>query len=235
MHGTAPQTLTMDDAQAIEGSGPAAERHRLALQRQRARWWRRPPTSSRQIAGTNAAYFALQRSVRSAQGSLFDETPGPRRRARSWCWAPTWPRTCSATARPSARRVRIKDQTLRVVGVLAPKGGGGFGSVDDQAFRADHASRRRGSSAPARPTATASGSRHPALGAECRRHQRHPGPHHGPAARAAPPEGGRQRRRLRIMNQASFLEHAQQHHRAAHDASWLPSPPSRCWSAASAS
>lgn len=31
-------------------------------------------------------------------------------------------------------RVKVKGQSLRVVGVLAEKGGGGFGSVDDQAF-----------------------------------------------------------------------------------------------------
>ncbi|MFZ1467155.1 MAG: ABC transporter permease [Anaerolineae bacterium] len=30
--------------------------------------------------------------------------------------------------------VRIKNQTLRVIGVLTPKGGGAFGSVDDRAF-----------------------------------------------------------------------------------------------------
>ena len=30
--------------------------------------------------------------------------------------------------------IRVNDQTLRVVGVLAPKGGGGFGSVDDYAL-----------------------------------------------------------------------------------------------------
>ncbi len=32
------------------------------------------------------------------------------------------------------QNVRIKDQPLRVIGVLAKKGSGGFGSVDDQAF-----------------------------------------------------------------------------------------------------
>ena len=43
-------------------------------------------------------------------------------------------KTLFGTGQAVGETVRIKGQSLRVIGVLAPKGGGGFGSVDDQAF-----------------------------------------------------------------------------------------------------
>ena len=53
--------------------------------------------------------------------------------------------------------MRVKDQTLRVIGVLATKGGGGIGSVDDQAFAPITFVHSSACSARARPTATATG------------------------------------------------------------------------------
>lgn len=46
----------------------------------------------------------------------------------------TLAQTLFGTGQAVGQAVRIKGQTLQVVGVLATKGGGGFGSVDDQAF-----------------------------------------------------------------------------------------------------
>jgi putative ABC transport system permease protein len=125
----AAQNLTMDDVQAISdlglplngiapqfsGSGdivaPAADKYAS-------------------IAGTTPAYFDLQ-NLRAASGSLFDE--GQTRAGTPVAvLGANLAKDLFGNGTAVGQTVRIKDQTLRVVGVLAAKGGGGMGSVDDQ-------------------------------------------------------------------------------------------------------
>jgi putative ABC transport system permease protein len=129
---SAAQTLTLDDAQAISNLGlplngisaqfngnadivaPAADKNAT-------------------INGTMPAYFAMQ-DLRPASGSLFDEGQG-RAGAPVAVLGATLAKDLFGDGTAVGQTVRVKDQTLRVVGVLAAKGGGGMGSsVDDQLF-----------------------------------------------------------------------------------------------------
>jgi putative ABC transport system permease protein len=131
MSGTTPQTLTVDDAKAIadlglpvngvtstfNGSGelvaPAA-------------------STFTQVAGTNAAYFELN-ELRAAQGTLFSEAQD-RSGEPVVVLGANLAKDLFGDGQAVGQTVRMKDVVLRVIGVLAEKGGGGFGSVDDQAF-----------------------------------------------------------------------------------------------------
>jgi putative ABC transport system permease protein len=128
----AAQNLTMDDVQAINSLGlplnsiapqfsgsadivaPAADKYAT-------------------IAGTTPTFFAMQ-DLRAASGSLFDESQN--RAGESVAVLGTnLAKDLFGNGTAVGQTVRIKDQTLRVVGVLAAKGGGGMGgSVDDQLF-----------------------------------------------------------------------------------------------------
>jgi putative ABC transport system permease protein len=128
----AAQNLTMEDVQAISGLGlplngiapqfsgnadivaPAADKNAS-------------------IAGTTPAYFALQ-DLRPVSGSLFDENQS-RDAAPVAVLGANLAKDLFGNGTAVGQTVRIKDQTLRVVGVLSAKGGGGMGgSVDDQLF-----------------------------------------------------------------------------------------------------
>ena len=94
--------------QGDRGARPAAERHCLALQRQR-----RDRRARREHDRPDHRHErGLLRPERSAQPrrERSSRTPRIAPASRSSCWAPTWRRTCSATARRSARRVRVKDR-----------------------------------------------------------------------------------------------------------------------------
>jgi putative ABC transport system permease protein len=127
----AAQNLTLDDVQAISGLGlplngiapqfsgnadivaPAADKNAS-------------------IAGTTPAYFTIQ-DLRPVSGSLFDENQN-RAAAPVAVLGSNLAKDLFGSGTAVGQTVRIKDQTLRVVGVLAAKGGGGMGSVDDQLF-----------------------------------------------------------------------------------------------------
>jgi putative ABC transport system permease protein len=131
MNGTTPQTLTVDDAKAIldlglplngvasifNGSGEMIA-----------------PASSTfaQISGTNASYFTLN-ELAAAQGTLFTEAQD-RIGEPVVVLGANLAKDLFGDGQAVGQSVRVKDTILRVIGVLAPKGGGGFGSVDDQAF-----------------------------------------------------------------------------------------------------
>ncbi|MCX6030179.1 MAG: ABC transporter permease [Chloroflexi bacterium] len=126
-----PQTLTSDDAQAIDalrlpviGIAPqfsgstdivAAAAHKTG-----------------QIVGTNVAYFGINNLV-AANGSLFNDVQ-ERAGEPVIVLGATLAKGLFGSGQAVGQTVRVKDQALRVIGVLTPQGGGGFGSVDDQGF-----------------------------------------------------------------------------------------------------
>jgi putative ABC transport system permease protein len=85
-----------------------------------------------QIAGTTASYFPMN-DMHAAAGSLFDELQ-ERSSDGVAVLGSNIAKDLFGTGQAVGQTIRIQDQTLRVVGVLAVKGGGGFGSVDDQVF-----------------------------------------------------------------------------------------------------
>jgi putative ABC transport system permease protein len=128
---SAAQNLTMEDFQAISGLGlplngtspqfsgntdivaPAADKNAT-------------------IIGTTPAHFALQ-DLRTTSGSLFDENQS-RAAAPVAVLGATLAKDLFGNGAAVGQTVRVKDQTLRVVGVLAAKGGGGMSSADDQLY-----------------------------------------------------------------------------------------------------
>ena len=105
MQGTTPQTLTVDDAKAIEGLGLPL--NGVASTFNGSGEMVAPAASVfAQITGVNASDFSLNswqpRRERSSRTSRIAPA------SRSWCWAPTSRRTCSATARPPARRFALR-------------------------------------------------------------------------------------------------------------------------------
>jgi putative ABC transport system permease protein len=124
------QNLAMDDVQAISNLGlplngiapqftgnadivaPAADKYAS-------------------VVGTTPSHFSLQ-DLRVASGSLFDESQTRAAEPVAVLGA-TLAKDLFGSGTAVGQTVRIKDQTVRIVGVLAPKGGGGgAGSVDDQ-------------------------------------------------------------------------------------------------------
>jgi len=128
---TAAQNLTTDDVQAIAGLGlplnsiapqfggsadivaPAADKFAA-------------------VSGTTPAYFAMQ-DIRAASGSLFDESQN-RDGAPVAVLGANLAKDLFGSGTAVGQSVRVRDQTLRVIGVLAAKGGGGGSSTDDQLF-----------------------------------------------------------------------------------------------------
>lgn len=131
MTGTTPQTLTVDDADAIEGLGLPVRG--VASTFSGSGEMIAPAASAfAQIAGTNADYFALN-ELTAAQGSFFTEAQD-RSGEPVVVLGANLAQDLFGDGQAVGQPVRFKDTVLRVVGVLAAKGGGGFGSVDDQAF-----------------------------------------------------------------------------------------------------
>ncbi len=131
MQGTTPQTLTVDDASAIAGLGLPVNGVASTFSGG-AEMVAAAASAFTQVAGTNAAYFALN-ELSAAQGALFtdaqDRTGEP-----VVVLGANVAKDLFGDGEAIGQSVRVKDTMLRVVGVLAEKGGGGFGSVDDQAF-----------------------------------------------------------------------------------------------------
>ena len=127
----AAQNLTMEDVQAIGSLGlplnniapqfsgsadivaPAADKYAA-------------------VAGTTPAFFAMQ-DLRPVSGSLFDESQNRAGEPVAVLGA-NLAKDLFGNGTAVGQTVRIKDQTLRVIGVLGAKGGGGGGSTDDQLF-----------------------------------------------------------------------------------------------------
>ncbi len=131
MQGTTPQTLTVDDAKAIEGLGLPVNGV-ASIFNGSAEMVAPAASTFAQIAGTNAAYFTLN-ELSAAQGALFTENQDRTGEPVAVLGA-NLARDLFGDGQAVGQSVRIKDTVLRVIGVLTAKGGGGFGSVDDQAF-----------------------------------------------------------------------------------------------------
>jgi putative ABC transport system permease protein len=131
MNGTTPQTLTVDDARAIEGLGLPV--NGVASTFTGGGEMVAPAASTfTQIAGTNSAYFALN-ELHTTQGALFTEAQD-RGGEPVVVLGANLAKDLFGDGQAVGQTVRVKDTMLRVIGVLGEKGGGGFGSVDDQAF-----------------------------------------------------------------------------------------------------
>jgi len=127
----AAQNLTMDDYQAISNLGLPL--NGIAPQFSgKADIVAPSADKNASIAGTTPTYFTLQ-DLRPASGSLFDESQS-RAGAPVAVLGANLAKDLFGSGTAVGQTVRIKDQTLRVVGVLAAKGGGGMTSVDDQLF-----------------------------------------------------------------------------------------------------
>ena len=127
----AAQNLTMDDVQAISDLGLPL--NGIAPQFNGSADIVAPAADkSASIAGTTPAYFALQ-DLRTTSGSLFDEGQS-RAGAPVAVLGATLAKDLFGNGTAVGQTVRVKDQTLRVIGVLAAKGGGGMSSADDQLF-----------------------------------------------------------------------------------------------------
>ncbi len=128
----AAQNLTMEDVQAISGLGLPL--NGIAPQFSGSADIVAPAADkTASIIGTTPTYFALQ-DLRPASGSLFDESQS-RAGASTAVLGANLAKDLFGNGTAVGQTVRVKDQTLRVIGVLAAKGGGGMGgSVDDQLF-----------------------------------------------------------------------------------------------------
>jgi putative ABC transport system permease protein len=84
------------------------------------------------VTGTTPDYFAMQ-DLKTSAGTLIspeqDSTAAP-----VAVLGATLAKDLFGNGQALGQTVRVKDQTLRVIGVLESKGGAGGGSVDDQAF-----------------------------------------------------------------------------------------------------
>jgi putative ABC transport system permease protein len=128
---TSAQTLTMDDVQAISALGLPL--NGIAPQFSGSADVVAPAADKNaQIAGTTPTFFELQ-DLRPASGSLFTAEQDRAGSAVAVLGA-NLAKNLFGTGQAVGETVRVKDQTVRVVGVLAPKGGGGFSSTDDQLF-----------------------------------------------------------------------------------------------------
>ena len=127
----AAQNLTMDDFQAISNLGLPLNGIAPQFTGQ-ADIVAPSADKNASISGTTPAYFALQ-DLRTTSGSLFDEGQS-RAGAPVAVLGANLAKDLFGNGTAVGQTVRVKDQTLRVIGVLAAKGGGGMTSTDDQLF-----------------------------------------------------------------------------------------------------
>jgi putative ABC transport system permease protein len=131
MSGAIPQTLSVDDAKAIQALGLPL--NGIAPSFSGSGELVAPAASQfSQISGTTAEYFSLT-DLRAVQGAFFTEAQ-ERAGEPVVVLGANVAQDLFGGGQAVGQTVRFKDQVLRVVGVLEKKGGGGFGSVDDQAF-----------------------------------------------------------------------------------------------------
>ncbi len=129
--GVTAQTLSIDDYQAIQalnlpinGVAPSVQNGGTLV----------APAADKNVSivGTTPAYFTLN-NLTLKGGTLFDS-------AQAQDGAPVVvlgsnvARDLFGSGEAVGQTVRLNGQPLRVIGVLEPKGGGGFGSIDDNAF-----------------------------------------------------------------------------------------------------
>jgi putative ABC transport system permease protein len=127
----AAQTLTMDDVTAIQNLGLPL--NGIAPQFSgSADIVAAAADQTASVAGTTPDYFSLQ-DMQAASGVLFDENES-RAGAPVAVLGSDLAKDLFGNGVAVGQIVRVKDQTLRVVGVLAAKGGGGMGSADSQLF-----------------------------------------------------------------------------------------------------
>jgi putative ABC transport system permease protein len=127
----AAQNLTMDDVHAISNLGLPLNGIAPQFTGQ-ADIVAPSADKNASISGTTPAYFALQ-DLRTTSGSLFDEGQS-RAGAPVAVLGANLAKDLFGNGTAVGQTVRVKDQTLRVIGVLATKGGGGMTSTDDQLF-----------------------------------------------------------------------------------------------------
>ena len=84
------------------------------------------------VVGVTPEYFAV-RNLALARGDILNEAQVRGQRAVAVLGSNV-ASDLFGLANPVAKSIRIKGQTFQVIGVLESKGGGGFGSVDDQLF-----------------------------------------------------------------------------------------------------
>jgi putative ABC transport system permease protein len=125
------QTLTMDDYEAIRALGlpvaGIAPQFGGSTQLVAA-----AADKGAQVVGTTAAYRGLN-DLQLQEGVFFDEAQ-ERAGAAVVVLGANLAEDLFGGGQAVGQTVRVKGQVLRVIGVLAPEGGNGFGSVDDQAF-----------------------------------------------------------------------------------------------------
>jgi putative ABC transport system permease protein len=125
------QTLTIDDYVAISALGLPV--NGVAPQFSgNAQLVAAAADKNAQIVGTTPAYRALN-DLKLREGAFFDEAQD-RAGESVVVLGATLAKDLFGSGRAVGQNVRVKDQPLRVIGVLEAKGGGGFGSVDGQAF-----------------------------------------------------------------------------------------------------
>ena len=84
------------------------------------------------VVGVTPAFF-LVRNLTVAKGDILSETQVQGLRSVAVIGSNV-AENLFGLSNPVGKRIRIKGQTFQVIGVLEQKGGGGFGSVDDQLF-----------------------------------------------------------------------------------------------------
>jgi putative ABC transport system permease protein len=84
------------------------------------------------VVGVTPTFFAV-RNLTLARGALLNEAQVRGQRAVAVLGSNV-AEDLFGLANPVGRAVRIKGQTFQVIGTLEAKGGGGFGSIDDQLF-----------------------------------------------------------------------------------------------------
>jgi putative ABC transport system permease protein len=125
----AAQTLTLDDARAIAALNLPVDG--IASQfGGNAQIVAAAADKYAQVSGVSADYFAMNDHQTSA-GVVFDST-AERAAEADIVLGANLAKDLFGSGQAVGQTVRVKDQSMRVIGVLNPKGG--FGSVDDQAF-----------------------------------------------------------------------------------------------------
>ena len=127
----AAQNLTMDDYRAISNLGLPLNGISPQFTGQ-ADIVAPSADKNASISGTTPAHFAMQ-DLRTTSGTLFDEGQS-RAGAPVAVLGANLAKDLFGNGTAVGQTVRVKDQTLRVIGVLAAKGGGGMTSTDDQLF-----------------------------------------------------------------------------------------------------
>ncbi len=128
---TAAQTLTLDDANAVAAlnlpvTGVAPQMGASASVVAAA------ADKQANVVGVTPAYQAVN-TLTLAQGSFLTDDQ-VRSAAPVVVLGANLAQDLFGSGEAVGQTVRIKNQTLRVIGVLTPEGGGAFGSVDDRAF-----------------------------------------------------------------------------------------------------